>query len=73
MTASLSAFVVDDERLRKKLTVIGITGHTQGVSKAKRPPRKLVRNKPHRDRPLPVPVCESMVTGAQVAESKPSS
>ena len=28
------------ERLRKKLTVIGIMGHTQGVTSASRPPRK---------------------------------
>ena len=27
-------------RLRKKLTVIGIIGHTQGVSSAMSPPRK---------------------------------
>lgn len=27
-------------RLRKKLTVIGIIGHTQGVNKANRPPPK---------------------------------
>ena len=27
-------------RLRKKLTVIGIIGHTQGVNKASNPPKK---------------------------------
>ena len=33
---------------KKKLTVIGIIGHTQGVSKAMRPPRKPRRKIDHR-------------------------
>ena len=32
------------ERLRKKLTVIGMMGHTQGVNKATRPPTKPRKN-----------------------------
>ncbi len=37
--------------LRKKLTVIGIIGHTQGVTSAMRPPRKPAKNMYQRLRP----------------------
>ena len=39
---SLMPFDLSFERLRKKLTVMGIIGHTQGVKRAMNPPRKLV-------------------------------
>ena len=35
---------------RKKLTVIGIIGHTQGVSKARSPPKKHAQNMYHNER-----------------------
>ena len=37
--ASLRPFDLFSERFRKKLTVIGIIGHTQGVNKASNPPK----------------------------------
>ena len=40
MIASRTACFLSFERLRKKLTVIGMIGHTQGVSNANRPPPK---------------------------------
>ena len=39
VSASRIAFFRSFVRFRKKLTVIGIIGHTQGVSKAINPPR----------------------------------
>ena len=46
-TPYMQASAIDLERslpfLRKKLTVIGIMGHTHGVKRATRPPRKQVR------------------------------
>ena len=54
--------------MRKKLTVSGIIGHTQGVSNARRPPRKPPRKIYHSE-----PLCESSApevsTGVQVAGS----
>ena len=47
---------------RKKLTVIGMIGHTQGVSRAMSPPRKPRRKSDHRlespatPNPVPSPV-----------------
>ena len=37
-------------RFMKKLTVMGIIGHTQGVSNAMNPPKKLVMNIIHSER-----------------------
>ncbi len=37
------AFFLSLLRLRKKLTVMGMMGHTQGVNNANKPPRNPVR------------------------------
>ena len=63
--ASRTAFFLLDERFIKKLTVIGMIGQTQGVKRASNPPRKLVRNSPHR---LVLSIFVAlMLTGAQVS------
>jgi hypothetical protein len=41
--ASLRSRALLSERLRKKLTVIGMIGHTQGVNKARKPPKSPAR------------------------------
>jgi hypothetical protein len=46
-TASAIAFALLLFFFKKKLTVIGIIGHTQGVSSATNPPRKHIQNKYH--------------------------
>ena len=76
--ASRIAFLRSFVRLRKKLTVIGIIGHTQGVSKAINPPRKPAKKMNNQD----VSVAETVVspnafnwsmTGVQRAASSVSS
>ena len=56
-------------RFKKKLTVIGIKGHTQGVSNAMKPPRKPAIRTHHSDLPLMLPFkpysCNSSITGVQ--------
>jgi len=56
--ASRIAFLRSFVRLRKKLTVIGIIGHTQGVSKAINPPRKPAKKMNNQD----VSVAETVVS-----------
>ena len=57
-TASLISDFLSLDLFMKKLTVIGIIGHTQGVSRAIRPPKKLVKKSlvrpiPFVDTPFP--------------------
>jgi hypothetical protein len=56
VTASVIALLREDERFRKKLTVMGMTGQTHGVSNAISPPMKLVRNSPQRLPPRFMPL-----------------
>ena len=52
-------------KIKKNDTVIGMIGQTQGVKRASNPPRKLVRNSPHR---LVLSIFVAlMLTGAQVS------
>jgi len=58
------------DRFIKKLTVIGIIGQTQGVSKAKNPPSKPARKISHSDVAPEVPspwpkLFSSLITGFQ--------
>ena len=55
MTAPATALRRLSLFLRKKLTVSGIMGHTQGVSRAMRPPKKQAKKMSHNELPLPEP------------------
>ena len=55
-------------RLRKKETVMGMMGHTQGVNRARKPPNKPSKRIIHHDKPLslvpcPLRVASSSMTG----------
>ena len=60
-------------RFRKKLTVIGIIGHTQGVSKAMKPPTIPIRKIPNNDLSLlsfsALNAFSSLITGCQSSEA----
>ena len=67
--ASRTPFFLSLERLRKKLTVIGMIGHTQGVNKATSPPTNPMKNMYIQECPsLPCPPLKawsSLITGVQ--------
>ena len=67
--ASRIPFFLSLLRFKKKLTVIGIIGHTQGVNNANNPPRKPVMNIYIQDMsswPCSSPkACKSLITGFQ--------
>ena len=73
VTASRMPFFLSLERFRKKLTVIGMIGHTQGVNKATSPPTKPMKNMYIHE--CPSPPCapsnarSSLITGVQRASS----
>ena len=71
MQASLIDLLRSLPFLRKKLTVIGIIGHTQGVNRATRPPRKQVKNM-YQSEPCEMGASEpasSYFTGVQRSDS----
>ena len=64
-------------RLRKKLTVIGMMGHTQGVNNATKPPKKPAIKMAQREMSVGTSVvpklCSLSITGVQRLSAKGAS
>src|SRR5574344_510644 len=73
--ASRMAFDLSLLRFKKKDTVIGMMGHTQGVKIARKPPSKPSKNIVHKDKEavsvVPLKVCSSVMTGFQSCFNMP--
>ena len=74
ITASLIDFLRSFVRFKKKLTVIGIIGHTQGVSKASTPPpnpkKKIIRSDLSAVPPFSPKALSSSITGVHKSFSE---
>ena len=71
--ASSNPFRLLLDFFKKKLTVIGIIGQTQGVSKAIKPPKKPLMKIQSKESLVVVDVCESKLRNSSITGSHKSS
>ena len=77
MASLIPFFLSSFARLRKKLTVMGMMGHTQGVNRAMSPPSNPIRKMYQSERLCilwsPSSAFSSLITGCHRIESFPTS